>query len=78
MAHMFLSVDGFLHAESPSFFHDCRVSNVRFGISHDTAHVLLKADNKERDLIHQNRERGVVRVPNKFGLIYIEVNFPDD
>jgi hypothetical protein len=29
-------------------------------------------------LIHQNRERGVVRVPNKFGLIYIEVNLPDD
>ena len=52
MTHVFLSVDGFLLAKGPGFFHHCRVSNVRLGIAHYTAHVLFKADNKERNLIH--------------------------
>ena len=52
VAHVLLRVDGFLHAEGTGFFHHGSVSNVRFGIAHHTAHVLFKADNKERNLVH--------------------------
>jgi hypothetical protein len=71
-------MNGFLLTKSNSFFHNRWVGNMRFCIAHRATHVLFEADNKERDLVHQHGERGIGRIPDKFGLIYIEVNLPYD
>ncbi len=67
---MLLRVNRLLTPKGLGLFHDLGIRDDLLGISHDPAHVFFKPDNKEGDLIHQHRKRGIGGIPDKGNLVH--------